>query len=199
MADSDSPYYRPEVKTSTPLSLFQKLASSGDTTGWSEFISNPKGFFQDVSKVSQYDPTLGAQATSNPSAYYSAYDQFLKGTNQGSAPGANGGTYQYEGDSSYYRPIVSPGLGMWYDYNNNAFKNLGDGFGSGSTPSTPVDPGSTPPVDTPAGPLRPRPKGEEYQYGSKNPYMGKILGLGTKVSQSKKGQENYLEKLLGRT
>lgn len=185
----------------TPLNLFQKLFLDPDTTGWSDFVSNPKGFFQDVAKVSQYSPSLGAQATASPSTYFASYDQFLKGTNQGTQPGGNGGTFQYEGDSSYYRPIVSKGSGQWYDYKNNAFKNLGDGFETGGGAGGGAPPPNLPPDTSPVtSKPKPKPKGDEYKYGNKNPYMGDILGLGTQINGNKKNKANidYLATLLGR-
>lgn len=160
----------------TPQELFAQLAKNPDTTGWSDFISNPKGFFQDVSKVSKYSPELGKLATSNPSQYFASYDQFLKGTNQGAQPGGNGGTYRYDGDPSYYRPVVANSLGQWYDYKNNAFKNIGDGFGE-KAPTGGSAPPSTQPVDTTPPVKKAKPQGQEYQYGNKNPYLENLLAM----------------------
>lgn len=181
----------------TPLQLFQQLYRNPDTTGWSDFVSNPKGFFQDVSKVSKYSPELGNVATSNPSEYFAAYDQFLKGTNSGSQPGSGGstGSIQYEGDSAYYRPIVSANLGQWYDYKNNAFKNLGDGFGQVTPPGGSTPPTNQPPDTTPVV-KKPKPKGEEYTYGRKNPYLDTLLQMGQ--ARSPRPDLEFLKKPLGR-
>jgi len=155
----------------TPL-LSQLLSKVSNGDGWNEFVTNPKGFLGDVSKVSKYSPELGQLATSDPSSYSKAFDQYLKGTNRGTAPGVG---FQYEGDSSYYKPLMANG--SWYDYKGNAFRGIGDGYGV-STPSGAGAPTTTIPTDTTPVTKKPKPKGEEYNYGKKNPYLDTLLGMG---------------------
>lgn len=176
--------------------LFQTLSKNPDA--FKEFQANTKGFLQDLNKVGAYDTKLKDKAISNPSAYFAEYDQFLKGRGT-SLPGNNSSFYvQYENDPGYYSPTFSKTLGQWYDYKQNKWRNIGDGWGSGGfSPSAPIKQGPptnpTNPID-PSDPVATRPS-KGYSYGGENRYIETVAqnpGLGAGM-----GME-YLNKLLGR-
>lgn len=172
----------------TPLALYQSLfANRNNNSGYDDFYSNPKGFFQDVNKVGQYNTSLKDYAVANPEAYRASYDQFLKGTP--TTPGNNPSLYtQYENDPGYYRPFQSPSSGWWYDYNNNEFKDYGQGFGTpGFTPTEPTTPDAPLPETASANKNK-----TGYTYESKNPYLDNLKQVG-----QSKNNTPYLKQLMG--
>lgn len=150
----------------SPLSELLGLSASDDGLR-SSFLKDSKAF-GDVKNLNSSLGGMGEQGAgllkqinANPQKFQSDYDQYLRGQKMGNNP-AN------------QQPLYSNATNEWYDYAQNKWRNIGDGWGEAKDP-TPTDP-NTPVV------ARSRPG---YSYGSNNPYLMNLLGLSKPVAGSR--------------